>query len=139
MSEKWPVWLGCVIEDDEDKKSPGTRPGLSCLSSSQDLGCAALLVAIFVFIFILALAALLLVGLSALLSALTGLALLTLLAGLSCLAALLSVLLHIVCHESIPPLNARLGALVLSSLPFLSCPRVHWGWDKSKLEQRLIE
>jgi hypothetical protein len=70
------------------------------------LRCATLTVQVFVF-FVLSLSALfLLIGLSALLSALTsltGLALLTgpsaLLAGLSALLSLLAVFFHIVCHQ----------------------------------------
>jgi hypothetical protein len=51
-----------------------------------------------------------LTGLAALLAALTGLS--TLLSRLSALATLLFVFLHIVCHEIVLPLNARLGARV---------------------------
>jgi hypothetical protein len=78
--------------------------------------------------FVLALSAalfllILLTGLLAALLALTGLAALltrltrlsTLLSRLSTLTTLLFVFLHIVCHEIVLPLNARLGARVKST------------------------
>jgi hypothetical protein len=75
--------------------------------------------------FVLALAALLLrillTGLlAALLTALTSLAaFLAILTGLSALSTLLFVFLHIVCHEIVLPLNARLGARVESTFCYL--------------------
>jgi hypothetical protein len=88
----------------------------------HNLGSAAL--SRVVVFFVLALAALfLLVLLTGLLAALTGLAALlarltrlsTLLSRLATLTTLLFVLLHIVCHEIVLSLNARLGALVKST------------------------
>ena len=90
------------------------------------LGCAALSQLVVFFVLTLAalflrilltglLAALLatLPGLAALLAGLTRLS--TLLSRLSALAPLLFVFLHIVCHEIVLPLNARLGARVKST------------------------
>jgi hypothetical protein len=57
---------------------------------------------------LLAAALLTLTSLAALLAALTGLS--ALLSRLATLATLLFVFLHIVCHEIVLPLNARLGA-----------------------------
>ncbi len=85
---------------------------------SDKLGSAALSQVV-VFFFVLALTALflltLLTRLLAALLALTGLAALltrlsTLLSRLPTLTTLLFVFLHIVCHEIVLPLNARLGA-----------------------------
>ena len=74
-------------------------------------------VKIFVVFFILALAFFLLSGLVALLTTLTGLAVLARLSGLS---ALLFVFFHIVCHEIVLPLERATCALCdLNRLPFL--------------------
>ena len=120
----------------KQKGSPGwSRDFIDQLS--VELGSAAL-TDIVVF-FVLALSALLLrillAGLlAALLAALTGLA--ALLAGLTALLSelttLLFVFLHIVCHEMVLPLNARLGARVKSTCSYLvAAPELKVGEESS--------
>lgn len=124
----------------KQKGSPGwSRDFIDQLS--VELGSAAL-TDIVVF-FVLALSALLLrillagllTGLlAALLAALTGLA--ALLAGLTALLSelttLLFVFLHIVCHEMVLPLNARLGARVKSTCSYLvAAPELKVGEESS--------
>jgi len=92
---------------DGKSEVPARQPGLQTylrLASVQELGSPLLLIAAFLILLLLRLSPLLLTGLAALVTSLAMLSGLTalLLAGLSTLS-LLTVFLHIVCHEAFLP------------------------------------